>query len=86
MHLELPTLNTEGRVRDVGSYMYIAIYEPVSRHESVGEFVPEGFFAAVVDRVEPYQNISPGVVELGDFQIHHVRPHLNPKPFQSNLN
>ena len=81
MHLELPTLRTEGRVRMVGSYMYIPINRKESRSVGVGDHIIIG---EVFVRVEPYQNMSLGRVVLGDLQQHHVRPHL--KPFHSNLN
>jgi len=87
MHLKLPTLITEGRERDVVSYMYIPIQGELFRTRRKGVGVArEGLAVEVIDRVETYQNISRSRVELGDLQIHHVRPHLNPKPFQSNLN
>ena len=80
MHLELPTLRTEGRVRIVGSYMYIPIRRNESRSVGVGDLIT----GEVLVMVEPYQNMSLGRVVLGDLQQHHVRPHL--KPFHSNLN
>ena len=52
MHLELPTLITESRVRIVGSYMYI----PEVRSVGVGDRI----IGEVFGRVEPYQNISRG--------------------------
>ena len=80
MHLELPTLITEGRVRIVGSYIYIPIRRNGSRSVGVGDRIIDEVFG----RVEPYQNMSLGRVVLGDLQQHHVRPPL--KPFHSNLN
>ena len=60
MHLELPTVKTEGRVRDVVDFhMYIPTKIIGSRSEGVGGITTE-VVAEVVVRVEPYQNISRG--------------------------
>ena len=82
MHLELPTLRTEGRVSFVGSYMYIPLLIRESRLVGVGDHLTGEVVLGGIP--EPYQNMSLGRVVLGDLQLHHVRPHL--KPFHSNLN
>ena len=62
MHLKLPTLITEGRERDVVSYMYIPIHEVVSRTRRKGVGVAREGLAVVISRVETYHNISPSRV------------------------
>ena len=61
MNLELLTLKTEGRVRDVVFYVYIPIQEKgASRLEGVGDFINFEAALEVVVIVEPYHNISLG--------------------------